>query len=115
MFGVLTSFQMSPDLVFLDDRTLVLKANEDTAHLRDAVERSRLFDGACGFQIAPDKCFLAAAQHDAATRAIGQDFHLQCCLDLEILGVMVCFQGGWKLTKFSLRKAMFRLRLLRWT
>ena len=101
---------------FLDDRTLMLSAGAPPQHMRQALQRSATFDAACGFQTAPDKCFLAAAQHDETSHAIAQDFALQCCQNLDVLGVTVSMHdGGWHLLKFSFRKAVLRLRLLRWT
>ena len=100
---------------YLDDRTILLQAGYPLEVLRDALQRSADFDRACGLTCAPDKCFLASGQHSDLSRNIALQFDLQVCEEVEVLGLLVDFKGGWQLLKFSLRKAVLRLRLLKWT
>ena len=53
--------------------------------------------------------------HSELSRSIALQFDLQVCEAFEVLGLSVDFKGGWQLLKFSLRKAILRLRLLKWT
>ena len=101
----------------MDNRTLMLSVGESSQQLRHALHLSATFDAACGFQTVRDKCFLAAGKHDATSCAITQDFELQCCQNLDVLGVTVSMndRGQWNLLKSSFRKAVLRLRLLQWT
>ena len=69
-------FVLSPHVSgfgFLHDRTLILKAGSDSRHMREALGRSEAFDSACGFQVAADKCHLAAMHLDARAQAIARD------------------------------------------
>ena len=100
---------------YLDDRTILLQAGYPLEVLRDALQRSADFDRACGLACAPDKCFLASGSHSDFSRDIALQFDLQVCEAVEVLGLLVDFKGGWQLLKFSLRKAVLRLRLLKWT
>ena len=101
-------------LVYLDDRSL-WTFSQDLNVLHDAVRRSDAFDAICGLTVSLPKCAVVAAndqQDDASTLAarLGYKF----TNTLEILGVTVNFAGDWSLLKFSLRKAILRLDLLRW-
>ena len=100
---------------YLDDRTIMLQEGFALEVLQGALHRSAAFDRASGLTCAPDKCFLAARQHTDASRAIASQFDLQVCDRVDVLGLSVDFNGGWQLLKFSLRKAVLRLRLLKWT
>ena len=100
---------------YLDDRTILLQKGFPLEVLRNALQRSADFDRACGLTCAPDKCFLASSQHTDMTRSIARQFDLQICEAVDVLGLSVDFKGGWHLLKFSLRKAILRLRLLKWT
>ena len=100
---------------YLDDRTILLQKGFTLDVLRAALQRSDDFDRACGLSCAPDKCFLAARQHSDESRSIAAHFQLQVCDVVDVLGVTVDLAGDWHLLKFSLRKAILRLRLLKWT
>ena len=100
---------------YLDDRTILLQKGFTLDVLQDALQRSADFDRACGLTCAPDKCFLAAKQHSEESRSIAALFQLQVCDSVDVLGVTVSLTGDWHLLKFSLRKAVLRLRLLKWT
>ena len=100
---------------YLDDRAILLQEGFSLEVLRNALQRSADFDSACGLTCAPDKCFLASGQHSDLSRSIALQFDLQICEAVEVLGLSVDFKGGWQLLKFSLRKAVLRLRLLKWT
>ena len=100
---------------YLDDRTILLQEGFTLDVLRDALQRSAEFDRVCGLACAPKKCFLATKQHSDESRSIATCFQLQVCDAVDVLGVTVDFAGGWPLLKFSLREAILRLRLLKWT
>ena len=100
---------------YLDDRTILLQQGFSLEVLRNALQKSADFDRACGLACAPDKCFLACRQHSDLTKDIADQFGLQVCDSVDVLGLSVDFNGGWHLLKFSLRKAILRLRLLKWT
>ena len=100
---------------YLDDRTILLQEGFSLEVLRAALQRSADFDRACGLTCAPDKCFLASGRHSDLSRSIALQFDLQVCEAVDVLGLTVDFKGGWQLLKFSLRKAVLRLRLLKWT
>ena len=100
---------------YLDDRTILLQKGFPLEVLRRALQRSADFDRACGLTCASDKCFLASNQHTDLTRSIARQFDLQVCEAVDVLGLSVDFKGGWQLLKFSLRQAVLRLRLLKWT
>ncbi|CAE7637517.1 unnamed protein product [Symbiodinium pilosum] len=100
---------------YLDDRTILLQEGFPLEIMHRALHRSAVFDRACGLTSAPDKCFLAARQHTDASRSIALQFGLQVCDRVDVLGLTIDFYGGWQLLKFSLRKAVLRLRLLKWT
>ena len=100
---------------YLDDRTILLQEGYSLEVLRGALQRSADFDHACGLTCAPDRCFLASGQHSDRSRDIASQFGLQVCTSVDVLGLSVDFNGGWALLKFSLRKAILRLRLLKWT
>ena len=100
---------------YLDDRTILLQKGCSLDVLRDALQRSADFDRVCGLSRAPDKCFLAAKQRSDESRSIATQFQLQVCDVVDVLGVTVDLAGDWQLLKFSLRKAVLRLRLLKWT
>ena len=100
---------------YLDDRTILLHAGYPLELLREALQRSAVFDQACGLTCAPEKCFLASGQHSDLSRNIARQFNLQVCETVDVRGLSVDFTGGWQLLKFSLRKAVLRLRLLKWT
>ena len=100
---------------YLDDRAILLQKGCSLQVLRDALQRSADFDRVCGLACAPDKCFLAARQHSNESKSIATHFKLQVCNVVDVLGVTVDLAGDWQLLKFSLRKAVLRLRLLKWT
>ena len=100
---------------YLDDRTILLQKGCSLQVLRDALQRSADFDRVCGLACAPDKCFLAARQHSEESSSIAAQFQLQVRNVVDVLGVTVDLTGDWQLLKFSLRKAILRLRLLKWT
>ncbi|CAE6972781.1 L96 [Symbiodinium sp. CCMP2592] len=102
-------------IVYLDDRSIWSHSNAPD-ELRAAVLRSNHFDSTCGLAVSLPKCAVVASQAEAAgADAIASEFGYQRPSSLEILGVTVDFEAGWGLLKFSLRKALLRLRLLRWT
>ena len=101
-------------LVYLDDRSL-WTFSQDLSTLHDAVRRSDNFDAVCGLTVSLPKCAVVAAtgqQPEASTLA--RRLGYKVTNTLEILGVKVSFDGDWNLLKFSLRKALLRLDLLRW-
>ena len=93
---------------YLDDRTILLQQGFSLEVLRNALQKSADFDRACGLTRAPDKCFLACGQHSDLTKDIADQFGLQVCDSVDVLGLTVDFNGGWHLLKFSLRKAILR-------
>lgn len=102
-------------LVYLDDRSIWDLTNDSSA-IRAAVRRSNNFDHVCGLKTSLPKCAVVAGpDHVAGADAVAREFGYKRAPTLEILGVTVDFENGWGLLKFSLRKALLRLRLLRWT
>ncbi|CAE7363201.1 Pol, partial [Symbiodinium sp. CCMP2592] len=101
--------------IFMDDRTLWIEPRGSLQDLDAALLASADFDQAFSLQLAEDKCFVAAKHHTEATRLLADKWHFLTCGSLELLGVSFDFGGTGAIPKFSLRKAVLRLRLLRWT
>ncbi|CAE7357806.1 unnamed protein product, partial [Symbiodinium sp. CCMP2592] len=101
--------------IFMDDRTLWIEPRGSLQDLDAALLASADFDQAFSLQLAEDKCFVAAKHHTEATRLLADKWHFMTCGSLELLGVSFDFEGAGAIPKFSLRKAVLRLRLLRWT
>ncbi|CAE7249901.1 unnamed protein product [Symbiodinium sp. CCMP2592] len=101
--------------VFMDDRTLVLEPSGTLEDLERALSASAAFDDAFSLRLSADKCYIAAAVHNDGTQHLARRWHFKTCTTLDLLGVSFEFDGSGALPKFSLRKAVLRLRLLRWT
>ncbi|CAE7304044.1 unnamed protein product [Symbiodinium sp. CCMP2592] len=101
--------------IFMDDRTLWVEPQGSLQDLDAALHASADFDQAFSLQLAEDKCFVAAKHHTEATRLLAAKWNFLTCGSLELLGVSFNFEGAGAIPKFSLRKAVLRLRLLRWT
>ncbi|CAE7831617.1 unnamed protein product [Symbiodinium sp. CCMP2592] len=101
--------------IFMDDRTLWVEPQGSLQDLDAALHASADFDQAFSLKLAEDKCFVAAKHHTEATRLLAAQWNFLTCGSLELLGVSFDFEGSGAIPKFSLRKAVLRLRLLRWT
>ena len=78
-----------------------------------AVSRSNRFDSAFGLELSLTKCAVVAAPDCAEARRLAHDLHYQFEHSLETLGVTVPFDGPWRPLRFSLHRAILRLRALR--
>ena len=99
---------------YVDDRTLWISEHQPIGVLASAIDRSAEFDAAFNFCLSLDKCSIVSRRpHDEATAlACRHGFKTSPCL--EILGVQASFTGEWRTLRFHVRKALLRLRLLRW-
>ncbi|CAE7302863.1 gcs-1 [Symbiodinium sp. CCMP2592] len=100
-------------LVYLDDRSF-WTFSADLGDLEHAIRRSDRFDATCGLEISLPKCAIVAPEGHVEASALAARFNYQFSQTLEVLGVTVSFNDEWGLLKFSLRKALLRMDLLRW-
>ncbi|CAE7891634.1 unnamed protein product, partial [Symbiodinium necroappetens] len=100
--------------IFMDDRTLMLEPSGSCQDLERAISASATFDAAFSLSLSPDKCFIASSRPSAQTAQLADRWGFSTCSHLELLGVCFDFEGKGTIPKFSLRKAVLRLRLLRW-
>ena len=99
----------------MDDRTLWVEPGGSVQDLDQALCASAQFDEAFSLQLSCDKCFVAAKAHNDITRDLASKWGFLLGDTLDLLGVSFSFDGAGAIPKFSLRKAVLRLRLLRWT
>ncbi|CAE7196350.1 gcs-1 [Symbiodinium sp. CCMP2592] len=100
-------------LVYLDDRSF-WTFSADLSDLEHAIQRSNRFDATCGLEISLPKCAIVAPEGHVEAPALAARLNYQYSQTLEVLGVSVSFNDEWGLRKFSLRKALLRMDLLRW-
>ncbi|CAE7226893.1 gcs-1 [Symbiodinium sp. CCMP2592] len=100
-------------LVYLDDRSF-WTFSADLGDLEHAIRRSDRFDATCGLEISLPKCAIVAPEGHVEAPALAARLNYQFSQTLEVLGVTVSFNDEWGLLKFSLRKALLRMDLLRW-
>ncbi|CAE7196323.1 Slc9a8 [Symbiodinium sp. CCMP2592] len=91
-------------LVYLDDRSF-WTFSADLGDLEHAIRRSDRFDALCA---------IVAPEGHVEAPALAARLNYQFSQTLEVLGVTVSFNDEWGLLKFSLRKALLRMDLLRW-
>ena len=101
--------------IFMDDRTLMLEPSGSCQDLERAISASANFDAAFSLSLSSDKCFIASSRPSVQTAQLADRWGFSECSRLELLGVCFDFEGQGTIPKFSLRKAVLRLRLLRWT
>ncbi|CAE7723192.1 OTUD4, partial [Symbiodinium necroappetens] len=101
--------------IFMDDRTLMLEPSGSYQDLERAISASATFDAAFSLSLSPAKCFIASSRPSLQTAQLADRWGFSTCSHLELLGVCFDFEGKGTIPKFSLRKAVLRLRLLRWT
>ena len=99
----------------MDDRTLWVEPSGSVQDLDQALAASAHFDEAFQLQLSCDKCFVVAKAHSRSTRELASKWGFLLSDSLDLLGVSFSFEGDGAIPKFSLRKAVLRLRLLRWT
>ena len=93
--------------------TMLLTAHGFCAHLRAAFAKSDAFDRALGLEVSVLKCAVVAAVGSQEAQHLAPVLGYKHKQSLETLEIFVPFQGGWGLLKFSLRRVVLRLRLLR--
>ena len=98
---------------FCDDRCLWTTPGSNIASLREALARASRFDRACGLELSSSKCAVISPLSHAPAAALAREVQYQHLDTLSILGVTATVDTSWGLLKFSLRKALLRLRLLR--
>ena len=101
--------------IFMDDRTLLLEPEGSCQDLDQALSASASFDAAFSLSLSPDKCFIASSHPNEQSQQLAARWNFLTCSTLDLLGVRFEFDGKGFTPKFSLRKAVLRLRLLRWT
>ena len=100
---------------FIDDRSMWLRGGQPFSRLEEAVERSTCFDEAFHLELNLGKCAVAAKTVTAEVSAFADGLGYGCADSLDILGVVARFEEPWSLLKFSVRKVVLRLQLLRST
>ena len=98
---------------FCDDRCLWTTPGSNIASLREALAQASRFDRACGLELSSSKCAVISPLSHAPAAALAREVQYQHLDTLSILGVTATVDTSWGLLKFSLRKALLRLRLLR--
>ena len=98
---------------YVDDRCIMLCPNSPLEALRGALSRSDRFDAAFGLNVSLQKCAVVGPSHDLEVQAFARERGYQHLQHLESLRIVIEFGSAWKLLKFSLRKVLLRLRLLR--
>jgi len=98
---------------YVDDRCLLLRAGASRHHLREAIDRSHEFDLAFKLSLSLTKCAVVASADDPAAASLASNLGYKLLSSLEVLGVLVPFDGSWGLLRFSLAKVQLRLRLMR--
>ena len=101
--------------IFMDDRTLLLGPEGSCQDLDQALRASATFEAAFSLSLSPDKCFIASSHPTEQSLQLAARWDFLTCSTLDLLGVRFEFDGKGTIPKFSLRKAVLRLRLLRWT
>ena len=108
-------------LGYIDDRTLwvcddsSLQNEFSRLHILErALQRSSFYDKVFELSLSLKKCQVIAQFPNKTTQALAAKFEFGCTDTLELLGVVAPFAGPWTLQKFSVQKAIERLRLLRW-
>ncbi|CAE7255812.1 unnamed protein product, partial [Symbiodinium microadriaticum] len=101
--------------IFMDDRALLLEPEGSCQDLDQALSASATFDAAFSLSLSPDKCFIASSHPNEQSQQLAARWNFLTCPTLDLLGVRFEFDGKGTIPKFSLRKAVLRLRLLRWT
>ena len=101
--------------IFMDDRTLLLEPEGSCQDLDVALRASATLDAAFSLSLSPDKCFIASSHLTEQSLQLAARWDFLTCSTLDLLGVRFEFDGKGTIPKFSLRKAVLRLRLLRWT
>ena len=101
-------------LGYMDDRTIWLPPSTPFDQLQSAIDRSGQFDQAMGFQVAIDKCRIAALQTTPEITDLAQDLGYAIATDFEFLGICCTLDGAMPLLKFHAMRATHRLRLLKW-
>ena len=100
---------------FVDDRTLWRPPEVPLQNLQKAVDLSNQYDTAFGFKLSLEKCAVVTRHFDAASRSLAGAIGFDLSQTLEVLGVVAHFDSEWRLLKFQARRAILRMRLLRWT
>ena len=100
-------------LGYIDDRLLLLRANQEIAAMRSAVSRSGQFDRAFGLEVSLKKCAVVAASNDREALQLAASLDYQFQQAIHTLGVQATWGPPWGLLRFSLHKSVVRLRLMR--
>ena len=98
---------------YVDDRLMLLRAHGTYHDLRQAVERSNIFDRGFGLEVAVTKCAVLARGNDGEARDLAATLRYKFGSELRTLGVKVSFEGHWGLLRFSPEKCIQRLRAIR--
>ncbi|CAE7774466.1 unnamed protein product [Symbiodinium sp. CCMP2592] len=101
-------------LNYMDDRLLFLRARAPVQALDAVLCRSAEFDECFNFKLSLEKCAVYPSEATEEWAALADKHSFSVSDHLEILGVSCTFGGAWSLLKFVLRRAVLRLRWLRW-
>ena len=97
---------------YIDDRMILLRAHHSVAHLRVAVQKSSDFDRIFNLEVAARKCAVVAAPNDREASGLAATLGYSFVDYFASLGVRAGWHSGWGLLRFSLRKAVLRLKAL---
>ena len=98
---------------YVDDRLLLLRPHGTFDDLRLAVQRSDHFDRVFGLEVSLPKCAVVSPPGLPEAAALATELRYKHTHAVETLGIVVPFEGAWRPLRFSVKKAVLRLRALR--